>query len=545
MMPADLIVLNANIHTVDPANPKVEALAVRDGRFLAAGDVAQIEALGGPATRILDLGGKLVLPGLCDAHIHFTQYAIGLNRVDIFEAPTLAELLSRVRAKAADTPPGKWVVGFGWNQTLWTEVNGRFPTRHDLDSITSDHPVILWEKSGHSAVANTAAIAQAGLNRETPNPPGGEIGRDADGNLTGLLLEGPAIRLVSALIDPFTEAELDEMALGAQQTAHRFGLTGIHDLDGKQGFECFQRLRLRGQLRLRAVSHVAMDQLESALGLGLKPGLGDGWLRCGGLKLFADGALGPRTAAMLAPYEGEPDNYGITIVDKEDMVDMAGRASAAGLSTLVHAIGDRANHDVLDVFAEVRRQEAERGQARPTRRHRIEHVQVLHPDDLHRLAELDVIASVQPIHGTQDMKNVDRFWGDRGRYSYAFRTLLESGARLAFGSDAPVETPNPFVGIHAAVTRRRADGFPGPDGWYPEQRLTVAEAVEAYTMGAAYAESWEADLGSITPGKYADFIVVDQDIFTCEPMAIKDTRVLLTVIGGEIVFYADGRPDRF
>jgi len=535
-MPADIIVTNATIYTVDPAQPTAEALAIRDGKFLAVGRTAEIEAHRGPQTRILDLGGQTVLPGLCDAHIHFTYYAVGLNRVDIFEVPTLAELLARVKAKAVETPSGGWVVGWGWNQTLWREVDGRFPTRHDLDALSDQHPIILWEKSGHSAVANTIALQRAGLSKDTPNPSGGEIGRDAGGELTGLLLEGPAIRLVGDLIEPPSADELDQLVLLAQQKAHQFGLVSIHDLDGKRGFESFQRLRLRDQLRLRTVSHVAMDQLEAALAVGLKPGLGDGWLRSGGLKLFADGALGPRTAAMLAPYEGEPDNYGITIVDKEDMVDMAGRASAAGWPTLVHAIGDRANHDVLDVFAAVRGQEKERDEARAGRRHRIEHVQLLHPDDLNRLAELDVIASVQPIHATQDMKNVDAFWGERGRYSYAFRTLLDSGARLAFGSDAPVETPNPFVGIHAAVTRRRADGFPGPDGWYPEQRLTVAEAVAAYTLGPAYAESWENELGSITPGKYADFILLDRDIYHCEPMAIKDTQVLLTVVGGQVVF---------
>jgi predicted amidohydrolase YtcJ len=278
-----------------------------------------------------------------------------------------------------------------------------------------------------------------------------------------------------------------------------------------------------------------MAELEHALGVGLRAGLGDGWLRTGGLKLFADGALGPRTAAMLAPYENEPDNYGIVVVDKEEMVEMAGRASAAGLPTIVHAIGDRANHDVLDVFEAVRRQEAARGVERPARRHRIEHVQVLHPADLNRLAGLDVIASMQPIHATQDMRLVDTYWGKRGELSYAFRSLLESGARLAFGSDSPVETPNPFVGIHAAVTRRRADGSPGEEGWYPRQRLTVAEAVAGYTMGAAYAEAREHELGSISPGKYADFIVIDRNIFEIEPMDIKDTEVKLTVVGGEIV----------
>jgi len=440
----------------------------------------------------------------------------------------------RLAAKVQATPIGAWLTGWGWNQTLWPDK--RFPTRQDLDMVAPDHPVLLHEKSGHSAIANTLALRLAGLDAHTPNPAGGEIVHDATGEPTGLLLESPAISLVSQYMPEPSAAEVDAAVLAAQRNAHRFGLVSVHDLDGKRGFECFQRLRLRGQLRLRTVTHVAMDQLESALGVGLHAGLGDEWLRVGGLKLFADGALGPRTAAMIEPYEGEPDNYGITIVDKEEMIDMARRASAAGLPTIVHAIGDRANHDVLDVLEIVRQQEAEQGILRDQRRHRIEHVQILHPNDVHRLAMLDVIASVQPIHATQDMFNVDAYWGKRGELAYAFRTLLNTGARLAFGSDAPVETPNPFVGIHAAVTRQRANGAPDAQGWHSEQKLTVAEAVAAYTTGAAYAESWEKQMGSITLGNYADFIVPDRDIFTCEPNAIKDTTVRLTVVGGETVY---------
>ncbi|MEZ4869749.1 MAG: amidohydrolase [Caldilineaceae bacterium] len=536
-MPADLIVTNATIYTMDPACPVANALAVRDHKFLAVGDPATVTALRGPQTQVLDLAGASVLPGLCDAHIHFTHYALSLQQIQIFEVPTLEEMLVRVAAKAAATPAGQWLIGWGWNQTLWPDP--RFPTRHDLDRVAPNHPVLLREKSGHSAVANSVALRLAGVDAQTHNPAGGEIVHDGAGQPTGLLLEDPAIVLVSRHIPEPTAADVDAAVLAAQANAHRFGLTAIHDLDGKRGFGTFQRLRLRGQLQLRAVTHVAMDQLEHALGVGLRAGLGDEWLRVGGLKLFADGALGPRTAAMIEPYENEPDNYGITIVDKEDMMEMARRASAAGLPTIIHAIGDRANHDVLDVFAVVRQQETEQGILRSQRRHRIEHVQVLHPNDVNRLAALDVIASVQPIHATQDMRNVDAFWGKRGELAYAFRTLLNTGARLAFGSDAPVETPNPFVGIHAAVTRRRMDGTPGVEGWHPEQKLSVAEAVAAYTLGAAYAESWEAQLGSITPGKYADFIVPSQDIFRCDPMEIYKTTVDLTAIGGEVVYQSD------
>lgn len=533
-MPADVIVTNANIYTMDPARPRATALAVRGGKFLAVGSAEEMAALRGPQTRLIDLAGQPVLPGLCDAHIHFSWYALSLQTIDLIEVPSLAELKRRLAAGAGQTAPGQWLEGRGWNQALWPD--GRFPTRHDLDEVAPHHPVFLMHKSGHAAVVNSLALARAGVDEATPDPPGSELARDPAGALTGLLLEAPAIDLVRNAIEAPDEATLDEAVLQAQAIVQRMGVTAVHDLDGRRSFGAFQRLRQRDQLRLRAVSHVAMDELDHALGVGLRPGLGDGWLRTGGLKLFADGALGPRTASMLAPYEDEPDNYGIVVTDKEDMLEMAVRASLGGLPTVIHAIGDRANHDVLDVFAEVRRQEAERGVDRPARRHRIEHVQVLAPDDLHRLAELDVVASMQPIHATQDMDMVDAHWGRRGRLSYAWRSLAESGVRLAFGSDAPVESPNPFIGIHAAVTRRRADGSPGPEGWYPEQRLTVAEAVEAYTMGAAYAEGLEEAMGSISPGKYADFIVPDRDIFTCDPMEIKDTSVLVTVVGGEVVY---------
>jgi len=533
-MSADLIITNATVYTMDPQHPTATAFAIRDGKFLAVGNAEAMAAHRGPQTQVLDLQGSPVLPGLIDAHIHFTHYALSLQQIQIFEVPSLEEMLQRVADKAASTPAGQWLSGWGWNHTLWPEA--RFPTHHDLDQVAPDHPVLLREKSGHSAVVNTKALQLAGLDETRVNPNGGELLRDSNGALTGLLLEDPAITLVASHIPEVTDADIDAAVLAAQANAHRFGLVAVHDLDGKRGFGTFQRLRLRGQLKVRAVTHIAMDQLADALAVGLRAGLGDEWLRVGGLKLFADGALGPRTAAMIEPYENEPGNYGITVVDKEDMLEMASKASAAGLPTVIHAIGDRANHDVLDVFAAVREQEAEAGIERSLRRHRIEHVQVVHPDDLPRLAALDIIASVQPIHATQDMNNVDKLWGQRGEFAYAFRKLIDSGARLAFGSDAPVETPNPFVGIHAAVTRRRADGYPGSEGWHPAEKLTVAEAVAGYTTGAAYAESLEHLMGSIAPGHYADFIVPDRDIFSCDPMTIHETQVTLTVVGGEIVY---------
>jgi predicted amidohydrolase YtcJ len=309
------------------------------------------------------------------------------------------------------------------------------------------------------------------------------------------------------------------------------GLTGVHDFDGRSCFRALQTLHQNGELGLRVVKNIPVALLEEAVGVGLRSGFGNDWLRIGGIKIFADGALGPKTAAMVEPYEGEPNNRGIVVVDKEEMLQYALRASTAGLSVTVHAIGDRANHDVLDVYEAVRQQEQEQPPAQPLR-HRIEHVQILHPSDLARLAQLNVIASMQPTHATSDMEMADRYWGERTRYSYAWRTMLDTGALLVFGSDAPIEAIDPLPGLHAAVTRRRADGFPGPDGWHPEQRLTMPEAVRAFTLAAAETSGQTARQGSISPGKLADLTVFSRDIFTIPPDELLDVEIEGTMVNG-------------
>jgi predicted amidohydrolase YtcJ len=319
----------------------------------------------------------------------------------------------------------------------------------------------------------------------------------------------------------------------AQTLAWQAGLTGIHDYDNPGCLVALQMLRERGELGLRVVKQINVPWIEHAHELGIHSGFGDEWLRFGSLKIFADGALGPRTALMVEPYEGEPDNTGITVTDKEEMYELVSRASAAGMSSAVHAIGDKAVHDVLDVYQTVRQEEAARGVPRRQRRHRIEHVQLIHPDDAHRLGELDIIASMQPIHATSDWEMAERYWGPRARWSYNWRAQIEAGARLAFGSDAPVEPFAPLKGIFAAVTRRRPDGAPGPEGWYPEGRLDMQTALLGFTQGPAYAAGMENDLGQIAPGFLADLIVLDRDLFTIAPNEILSTQVLGTLIGGE------------
>lgn len=532
-----LILYNAKIHSPVPCT----ALAIRGDRIAALGGDAEIRRLAESHSEELDLGGALVLPGLTDSHLHFEWFSIGLSFVDV-ETDTLAEALGRVARRAAATPKGQWIRGHGWNYTRWGD---EFPTAAQLDSAAPEHPVYLTAKSMHMAWVNTLALQRAGISAETPDPPGGAITRDSAGNPAGTLAE-TAVDLIAARSytapDKATRAAIPEASVEdvaramveGQQHAWKVGLTGVHDFDGIRSFRAWQILRERGQLGLRVVKTLPVAFLDHAVAVGLRSGFGDPWLRIGNVKIFADGALGPRTAAMIEPYEDDSSNHGIVVTDKEEIYERGSLASKSGLALTVHAIGDRANHDLLDVFEILRREEAER-EARFScgrLRHRAEHLQVVHPNDSGRFAQHGIIGSMQPIHATSDMVMVDRYWGRRGLGAYAWRSQLNYGALLTFGSDTPVEPINPFWGIHAAVTRRRADGSPGPEGWYPDQRLSVAEAVDAYTRSPAYAGYNETDLGAIQAGKLADLTIVDRDLFTCPPMEIRDTAVLATIVGG-------------
>lgn len=526
-MPATLVLTNGQIHTMEADRPRVSAVAIRGDEIIAVGDDDEMKALLGAEGEWIDLGGRAVTPGLVDAHVHFQWYALNLQRIDLFEVPTLEEAVRRVQAAAAGIDAGEWLQGRGWTQDVWP--SRAFPTAADLDRVAPDLPIYLTHKSGHAGWANSRALKEAGITADTPDPEGGQIRRDEHGRPTGVLFE-TAMELVSDQIPAPTVADVTAAMRVAQEACWRLGLTGLHDFDGRTSFRALQRLRRDGELGLRVVKNIPARLLEHAVGVGLRSGFGDDWLRTGGIKVFADGALGPRTAHMIEPYEGEPANRGIAVTDKEEMMAIATEASANGLSVTIHAIGDRANHDVLDVYGAVR--DAEQAAGRPRLRHRIEHVQVLHPADKDRLAALDVIASMQPSHATADMEMADRYWGERARLSYAWRTMLESGATLVFGSDAPIESIAPLPGLFAAVTRRRPDGAPGPEGWYPEQRLALAEAVHAFTRAAAVTSGQEARQGSIAPGRLADLTIYDRDIFSTPAEALLETTIAGTVVGG-------------
>lgn len=526
----DRILYNGHIRTLNDAQPVVSALAISNGRVVAAGGDDEIRALAGVSTVQENLNGRFVVPGMTDAHVHWQLLTNALHEVQLFNLPSKQAALDLVAARAQQLPAASWIMGFGWAQDDWE--GGQFPTAQDLDSVAPNHPVFLQSRSGHAGWANSLGLRLGGVDASTPDPAGGEIQRDPDGNPTGILFEWSAIALVKTQAPPKTVDTLATEMKVAQNLALSLGVTGIHDFDDQECFSALQIMRERGDLAIRVVKNFNQKYLNAMLETGLRRGFGDDWIRIGAFKLFADGALGPHSAAMFDPYEGEPGNLGIVIVEKEDMIEMVSRASAAGFPSTVHAIGDRAVHDVLDVFELVRGQEAARGEARNTRRHRIEHVQLIHPNDVDRLAQLDLVASMQPIHATSDYPVADKFWGARSAYSYNPRLQLDSGVTVAFGSDTPVEPLGSMRSIHAAVTRQRADGSPGPDGWYPSARLTVDEALRGHTIGAAYAVGMDDHLGRLAPGYLADLVLLNRDMYTVEPSELLNVEVVSTMVGG-------------
>jgi predicted amidohydrolase YtcJ len=518
----DLVLFNGTIYTMDRHRPKTSAVAIAGNRISAVGDDNLRDTLTANGQAI-DLQGKTVIPGLIDAHLHFVSYGLGLTAVELEGVTTLKEAQRRIAERVSATKPGDWIRRGRWNCNLWAD--GAFPTRYDLDRVAPNHPVMLPSKDGHSIWVNSKAIELAGVTAETPDPPGGRLFRNESGEPTGIFQEN-AIELIHQVVPPPSKQERVEACRKAMANAARLGLTGVHNCEGALEFAAFQELE--GELTLRVLMHIPSGNLDAAIAVGLQDGFGNDWLRLHGIKAFADGALGSRSAWMLEPYENDPDNVGVPTLTPEETIDLVRRANDAGLSVAIHAIGDAANRMVLNAI--------EQEGTGDMLRNRIEHVQLLHPGDVSRLADLKVIASMQPIHATSDIDIADKHWGKRAATSYAWRSLLDAGVALAFGSDAPVEDISPLRGIYAAVTRCRPDGSPDPEGWYPEQRVTVTQAAYAYTMGAAYAGGEEAIKGSLTPGKLADLVILDKNIFTVDPFEILNTRILATLVDGKFVY---------
>lgn len=538
----DLVLHNGKLHTQDERYPRPTAVAILGHRLQAIGDDEDILNLAGPDTEVIDLERQVVLPGLTDCHFHYYDWALGLRRLPLRDTQSLPDLKQRLAQHAEDAPVGQWLLGQGWNESRWPEAGQ--PTRADLDEVAAGHPVILWRNDLHLAVVNSHALEEAGIGPDTSNPSEGVIDRDERGQPTGILRE-MAIKLVTDVIPPPTEDETVDAMRDGYEMLHALGLTGVHDYrimggaDGPPAFRAYQRLHAAGELALRMWMHIPGELLDEAISLGLRTGMGSNSLRVGHVKLFSDGGQGARTAWMLEAYEDTGDS-GMPLTPMDEILRAVRRADRAGLAVAIHAIGDRANRELIGVFEQVISEGRKRDTAPPTAPHRIEHVQMIQPEDVSRLGQLDVVASVQPIHCPDDIPMVEQSVGARGRFAYPFRDMQKAGVAMAFGSDCPVADPNPMLGIHAAVTRQTRDGTP-PNGWYPKQRLTVPEAVWGFTMGAALVTGRQADLGSITPGKLADLVVLDRDIFALghtAPGDIVEARPAMTVFDGRVVHTA-------
>lgn len=528
--PADLIATNGRIYTADVNRPVVEAIAVRGGRVLFAGSSRAVTALAGPRTERVDLGGRTVIPGMVDAHAHLLGLGQALRTVDLVGTRSYDEVIARVVERARTARPGEWIRGRGWDQNDWADT--RFPTHAALSRAVPNNPVYLTRVDGHAALVNAKALELAQVSAATPDPAGGRFIRDSANNPTGVLVDN-AQGVVGRVIPAASRAELQEQTLAAVTEANRWGLTGIHDAGvGPEGVAVYEELARAGRYNLRNYVMVRANDsiLDGFMRRGPQKGLYDGriWIRA--IKITADGALGSRGAALLEPYSDDAGNSGLLTTPPEHIRSVAVRALRAGFQVNVHAIGDRANRLVLDQF-----EAALREVPVADHRFRIEHAQILHYQDIPRFAELDVIPSMQGSHQTSDM-----YWAPNrlgpGRLfgAYAWRSLLNTGVVIPNGSDFPVEAVNPIISFHSFVSRQDAANFPA-GGWYPEQRTTREEALLSITLWPAYAAFMENESGSLTAGKYADFVVLDRDIMTVAVEEILATRVVMTVLGGRTV----------
>jgi len=531
---ADLVIVHGRVWTVDHAHPQAEAVAIQGSRIVAVGTDVEIAKWVGPATKKIDAQGKSVLPGFIDAHVHFSSGGGETSSVHLRDAATPQEFSRRIGEHAKNLPKGEWILGGTWDHELWGGTP--LPSHDWIDAVTPDTPVLVTRYDGHMALANGKAIRLAGITRETKDPPGGTIVRDRDGNLTGLLKDA-AMDLVGRVVPPPSDERLLRMIRAGMNEARRFGVTSVHDISSTEDVRAYQTLAVRGELTLRIYCITPLPQWEAPATAGIRAGFGNDWIHLGALKGFSDGSLGSTTALFEQPFTDAPETSGLPnemMLPEGNMLKMALGADKAGLQLAVHAVGDKANRIMLDIYTEVAKQNG----PRDDRRWRIEHAQHLRPDDFARFASLGVTASVQPYHAIDDGRWAEKRIGhERCKTTYAFRTLLDHGVRLAFGSDWTVAPLNPILGLYAAVTRATLDGK-NPNGWFPEQKVTLQEAIEAYTMGSAYAEFRDKEKGSLTPGKFGDVVILDTDLFSVAPEKIKDATVRWTIVGGKIVYEA-------
>ena len=524
--PITLAVVNARVWTGDARRPWADAIAVREERIAAVGSSAEIRKLARGA-EVIDAKGAMVVPGFNDAHVHFVSSGINLSSVQLRDARTPEEFVARIKDYVATVPKGTWIMGGDWDHEQW---GGRLPERAWIDSVTPDHPVWVNRLDGHMALANSAALRAAGITRATAEVEGGTIVRDAAGEPTGILKDN-AQALVDRAVPDWSEEQKDEGLGAAMRYVARHGVTSVQNMGSWDDLATVERAHRAGRLVTRIYAVVPLASWERLRDTVAKRGRGDDWVRIGGLKGFVDGSLGSHTAAFLEPFTDAPHDSGLLVNSREDLLAWTRGADAAGLQVMVHAIGDRAIRLQLDVFHRVAMENGPRD-----RRFRIEHAQHIAPADIPRFASLGVIASMQPYHAIDDGRWADRVIGpERSRTTYAFRSLRDAGARLAFGSDWFVAPPDPIMGIYAAVTRRTLDEK-NPGGWVPEQKITVEDALRAYTAGSAYASFDDGEKGTLERGKLADFVIIDRDLTRIPPETIREARILMTVVAGMIVY---------
>jgi predicted amidohydrolase YtcJ len=522
-----LAIVNARVWTGDTTRPWAEAVLIGGERINAVGSSADVRKQARRDTRVVDARGMMVVPGFIDSHVHFVEGGFGLTAVQLRDARTRDEFVRRIREHATVLPPGAWMLEGNWDHQNW---GGELPRRDWIDAVTPNTPVFIQRLDGHMSLANSAALRAAGVTRETRDVEGGEIVRDANGEPTGVLKDN-AQALVQRAIPAALPAQQDAALDAAMKHVAEQGVTSVHNMGTWEHLEIFDRARRSGRLRTRIYAAVPLATWERLRDHVAANGRGDAWLRFGALKGFTDGSLGSHTAAMLEPFTDTPGDRGLFVTPPESLYAWTKGADAAGLHVIIHAIGDRANRTLLDIYERVASENGARD-----RRFRIEHAQHLTPREYPRFARLGVIASMQPYHAIDDGRWAEKVIGrDRARGTYAFRSLLDAGARVAFGSDWFVAPPTPLEGIYAAVTRRTLDDA-NPNGWAPDQKITVEEALRAYTRAAAYAQYAEAEKGMLARGLLADLVMLDSDLTRVAPERIRDARVMLTVVGGRVVY---------
>ncbi|MDQ4123862.1 MAG: amidohydrolase [Acidobacteriota bacterium] len=525
---ADLIVVNAKVRTMDANKPTAEAVAVLGNRIVAVGSNSEIRQLSGTNTKTIDAGGKLVIPGFNDSHVHFLDGGAGLSSVDLRDAKTPQEFVERIKNFAAKLPKGRWILNGNWDHENWTPNN--LPTAAMIDAVTPDNPVFINRLDGHMSLANSLAMKLAGVDKTTKDVPGGEIVRDAQGNPTGVFKDA-AMDYIQKVIPEFTFEQKMEYLQAATDYAASLGITSVQDMSAGTDVGVYQEMLRQGKLKTRVYAVSPVTDFQRWQKAGVRYAFGDPMLRVGGLKGFIDGSLGSTTAWFYEPYLDSPNTRGLPMADPAVAREIVRNADKAGLQIMIHAIGDRGNDEVLKIYEQIISESGAR-----ERRFRVEHAQHLNDGLIKRFASGKVIASMQPYHAIDDGRWAPKRLDEkRLRGTYAFRSLLDAGATLAFGTDWYVAPLNPMLSIYAAATRRTLDGK-NPNGWIPEQKITVEEAVRAYTVGSAFAEFQETQKGTISAGKLADFVILSDDIFSINPIEIEKVKVLTTVMDGKIVY---------